>query len=193
MASLMGASVHMVAKVGDDDIGRATISNFRSRGVSTEHVSVATGVASGIAAVSVSADGQNSIVLAPGANLLLGRDDVERAAAAILGSDVLLLQNEAGPAPRARGCAGAVVAAPRVDPAANGVQRRRDGAGAGSPAGRRSTAAPRPASDSDSKAESAASARPQRPARDGVSSGPGPSVKNLPFDPRWTASPFAPR
>ena len=83
--------------------------------------------------------------------------------------------------------------APRVDPAANGVQRRRDGAGAGSPAGRRSTAAPRPASDSDSKAESAASARPQRPARDGVSSGPGPSVKNLPFDPRWTASPFAPR
>ena len=114
MASLMGASVHMVAKVGDDDIGRATISNFRSRGVSTEHVSVATGVASGIAAVSVSADGQNSIVLAPGANLLLGRDDVERAAAAILGSDVLLLQNEAGPAPRARGCAGAVVAAPRA-------------------------------------------------------------------------------
>jgi hypothetical protein len=97
MASLMGAKVHMVSKVGNDDVGRATVANFNRHGVLTDHLTVVDGVASGIAAVSVASDGQNSIVVAPGANLLLSRADVERAADAILQSDVLLLQNEVSP------------------------------------------------------------------------------------------------
>ncbi len=97
MASLMGSSVHMVAKLGDDDIGRATLHNFESRGVCTDFISRASGSASGVAAITVTSDGQNSIVIAAGANLLLGKEDLERAKEAILNCKVLLCQNEVPP------------------------------------------------------------------------------------------------
>ena len=97
MAALMGASVHMVAKLGDDDIGRTTIENFKKYGVNTDFVRTATGTASGVAAISVVQGGQNSIVIAPGANLLLDKSELELAKEAILGCKVLLCQNEIHP------------------------------------------------------------------------------------------------
>ena len=97
MASLMGSSVHMVAKLGDDDIGRSTLRNFEKRGVSTDFISIAPGCASGVAAITVTSNGQNSIVIAAGANHLLGDQDLELAKEAILNCKVLLCQNEVPP------------------------------------------------------------------------------------------------
>ena len=56
------------------------------------------GCASGVAAITVAASGQNSIVLAPGANLRLTEEDIERAHTALLDCAVLLCQNEIPPA-----------------------------------------------------------------------------------------------
>jgi ribokinase len=97
MASLMGSSVHMVAKLGDDDIGKATLRNFENRGVCTDFISIAPGCASGVAAITVTNNGQNSIIIAPGSNLLLGDQDLENAKDAILNCKVLLCQNEIPP------------------------------------------------------------------------------------------------
>src|SRR5512140_1718856 len=52
-AALCGASVAMVARVGDDLFGQATVDNFRSRGVDTTHVKITPGVSSGVAPIFV--------------------------------------------------------------------------------------------------------------------------------------------
>ncbi|HJX96943.1 MAG TPA: PfkB family carbohydrate kinase, partial [Candidatus Acidoferrum sp.] len=58
-ARLCGASVAMVAKVGSDLFGPATIKNFQSQGIDASHVRIAEGVSSGVAPIFVEPGGQN--------------------------------------------------------------------------------------------------------------------------------------
>src|SRR5579883_1849678 len=62
-ASLCGARVSMVARVGDDLFGPATIANFAARGIDTEHVRVTPGVSSGVAPIFVDRSGENRILV----------------------------------------------------------------------------------------------------------------------------------
>src|SRR5579864_9651569 len=48
-ARLCGADVSMVARVGDDLFGPATIANFTARGIEAGHVQITPGIASGVA------------------------------------------------------------------------------------------------------------------------------------------------
>jgi ribokinase len=93
-AALLGSQVEMLARVGDDSVGVATIANFRSRGVKCERVHVTPGHCSGIAPIMVTATGENAIVVVPGANMLLAPADVAAAADMFAGSSALLTQNE---------------------------------------------------------------------------------------------------
>ena len=52
-ASLCGARVSMIARVGDDLFGPATIANFQARGIDTSHVRTTPGVSSGVAPIFV--------------------------------------------------------------------------------------------------------------------------------------------
>src|SRR6195256_6024973 len=54
-----GASVGMVAKVGSDLFGPATIKNFESQGIDASHVLVEPDVSSGVAPIFVDSSGQN--------------------------------------------------------------------------------------------------------------------------------------
>ena len=67
-AKLCGARVSMVARVGDDLFGPATLRNFQERGVETGHVRVTPGVSSGVAPIFVDDAGQNRIMVVQGAN-----------------------------------------------------------------------------------------------------------------------------
>src|SRR5256884_4467356 len=67
-ARLCGAEVAMVARVGDDLFGPATISNFQKLGIDTTHVQVTPGVSSGVAPIFVDSAGQNRILVVKGAN-----------------------------------------------------------------------------------------------------------------------------
>src|SRR6516162_1390650 len=67
-ASLCGARVSMVARVGDDLFGPASIANFQKLGIDTTHVHVTTGVSSGVAPIFVDSSGQNRILVVKGAN-----------------------------------------------------------------------------------------------------------------------------
>src|SRR6516225_11925912 len=58
-----GADVVMVAKVGDDLFGEATVRNFASFGIDTTHVRVVGGVSSGVAPIFVAPDGQNRFIV----------------------------------------------------------------------------------------------------------------------------------
>jgi ribokinase len=82
-AARLGRRVAMVGRVGDDDAGRELLGSLEADAVDTAQVRVVAGVPSGIALITVSEDGENQIVVSPGANARLTPDDVGQAGAAL--------------------------------------------------------------------------------------------------------------
>src|ERR1700676_2668160 len=93
-ARLCGAEVLMIAKVGDDLFGEATIRNFQSYAIDTRHVHVVPGVSTGVAPIFVEPSGQNRIIVVKGANDHLAPADVDDAAAELADVDTIILQFE---------------------------------------------------------------------------------------------------
>ena len=93
-ARLCGARVSMVARVGDDLFGPATIANFRERGIEAGNVWVTPGVSSGVAPIFVDAAGQNRILVVKGANDQVSPADLDAAAGLLRTADCLVLQLE---------------------------------------------------------------------------------------------------
>src|ERR1700693_5032262 len=93
-ARLCGANVGMVAKVGSDLFGPATIKNFESQGIDAKYVGIAEGASSGVAPIFVEPGGQNRIIVVKGANDLLSPADVDAAAAVLGVVDTIILQFE---------------------------------------------------------------------------------------------------
>jgi ribokinase len=93
-ARLCGADVLMIAKVGDDLFGEATIRNFQSFGIDTRHVHVVPGVSTGVAPIFVDPSGQNRIIVVKGANDHLLPADVDAAADELAAVDTIILQFE---------------------------------------------------------------------------------------------------
>jgi ribokinase len=93
-ARLCGAEVHMVARVGDDLFGPATIRNFESYGIDTSHVRLIQGTSSGVAPIFVERSGQNRIFVIKGANDQVRPEDVDLAAPVLRGADCIILQLE---------------------------------------------------------------------------------------------------
>ena len=93
-AKYVGAKVQMVARVGDDLFGPATIKNFKSLKIGTRHVKPVKGVASGVAPIFVDKSGQNRIVVVKGANDKLTAKGVDQAASRLKKADVIILQFE---------------------------------------------------------------------------------------------------
>ena len=93
-AKLCGAEVLMVAHVGDDLFGPATIKNFKKLGIDASHVRQAKGVSSGVAPIFVDSSGQNRIIVVKGANDTLRPSDVDAAADALKHADCIVLQFE---------------------------------------------------------------------------------------------------
>jgi ribokinase len=76
-ARAAGASVAMVARVGDDDAGRLMLEDLVGRGVDVEAVARVAGEYSGSATIAVdSRHGENLIIVDPGANGALESADV---------------------------------------------------------------------------------------------------------------------
>jgi ribokinase len=93
-ARLCGARVSMVARVGDDLFGPATIDNFAARGVDTSHVQMTPGMASGVAPIFVDTAGQNRILVVKGANDRLLPRDIDAATGLLRQADCVVLQLE---------------------------------------------------------------------------------------------------
>jgi ribokinase len=93
-ARLCGADVMMVAKVGNDLFGEATVKNFASYGIDAKHVRIVDGVSSGVAPIFVEPNGQNRIIVVKGANDTLKPADVDAAADALRDVDTIVLQFE---------------------------------------------------------------------------------------------------
>jgi ribokinase len=89
-----GAAVTMLARVGADAGGVAQRNDLAMRGVDVSLVMDTADVATGAAFVTVTPDGENSVVIAPGANGRMQASDVKAVASLISESSVLVAQLE---------------------------------------------------------------------------------------------------
>ena len=93
-ARLCGAEVAMIARVGDDLFGEATVRNFEAQGIDASRVLLSKGASSGVAPIFVDASGQNRIIVVKGANDLLSPADVDAAAEVLSQAQMIILQLE---------------------------------------------------------------------------------------------------
>jgi ribokinase len=93
-AARMGGQVVFVCKVGDDLFGKQALEGFINEGIDTEFAAVDPVRASGTALITVDEKGENSIVVAPGANDALDNHDIDNAASALRTAEIVLLQLE---------------------------------------------------------------------------------------------------
>jgi ribokinase len=89
----LGYPVSMVGKVGDDSFGAALKSGLRNAGVDVKAVRAVKG-SSGVALINIGSDGQNNIVVVPGANGKMLPKDIARHAAILRKAGMLLAQLE---------------------------------------------------------------------------------------------------
>lgn len=94
MAARLGASVSLIAKVGRDVFGDGMLRNCRDQGIDTRFIHLDEQRPSGVAAIVVDDQAQNSILLVPGANDGLSPSDVQAAAPAITGAAIVIGQLE---------------------------------------------------------------------------------------------------
>ena len=93
-AALLGATVTILGRVGEDEFGEPLVRALEEKGIDTGPVERASGVSTGAAFITVTPDGENAITVAPGANRSLAPEDVDAAAGAIGDARVLVAQME---------------------------------------------------------------------------------------------------
>ncbi|NXY72391.1 RBSK Ribokinase, partial [Glareola pratincola] len=94
----LGAKTSLICKVGKDSFGNDYVENLKKNGISTAFVGQTTDAATGTASIIVNSEGQNVIVIVPGANLLLNFEDLKRASDVICKAKVVVCQLEITPA-----------------------------------------------------------------------------------------------
>ncbi len=89
----LGMHVAMVGRVGQDGFADTLVTNLRAEGIDTQWIERTAGP-SGVAIVTVDDQGQNAILVVPGANGQLTPQDVDRCQAAFSTCDWVVLQLE---------------------------------------------------------------------------------------------------
>lgn len=93
-AARAGGLVTLVACLGDDTLGDETLEALAADGIAVDQVRRVADTRSGVALILVDERGENSIAVAPGANALLGPEQVAGCAELLSADDVLLVQLE---------------------------------------------------------------------------------------------------
>ncbi|MDO4665197.1 MAG: ribokinase [Actinomycetaceae bacterium] len=92
-AALAGATTTMIGKVGEDTNAEIALASLRKAGVNLHHVQTST-EPTGLAVVTVAENGENTIIVVPGANGDMDASNLEWAKAALKSADVLVMQAE---------------------------------------------------------------------------------------------------
>ncbi|MES2068713.1 MAG: ribokinase [Pseudomonadota bacterium] len=93
-AARQGAAVAFIGRIGDDGFGQYSLRCLANDGIDVSNLSAVVDVATGVAGIIVTDAGDNSIVLAAGANASLSAADVEAAQSAISSAQLLVCQLE---------------------------------------------------------------------------------------------------
>ena len=101
-AARLGAHVTFVGAAGSDDYGRSLQEMLQQEGIDAAHLMIRQGQSTGVGMIMVDTEGNNAIVVAPGANDLVSPSDIDNIADLIAEADMLLLQMEIPPAANER-------------------------------------------------------------------------------------------
>ncbi len=93
-AARMGASVSLISCLGDDSHGARLREALAPEGLDLSGLRIREKEATGLALITVAEGGENTIVVAPGANASLSPEDIQQSEALIANADVLLMQLE---------------------------------------------------------------------------------------------------
>jgi ribokinase len=93
-ASRMGGNVTFISKTGNDVFGKQSVMLYNAENINTDYVFSDPGLPSGVALITVDANGENCIVVASGANASLSPADINKAAKEIESADMVLMQLE---------------------------------------------------------------------------------------------------
>jgi len=94
-AARAGSKVSFIARVGNDDFGKTAVSGYKKDHINTDHIINDPLYPTGVAIILVDENtGQNSIVVAPGANGQLSVPDIDKAEDEIAHAKVVLMQLE---------------------------------------------------------------------------------------------------
>lgn len=92
--SRLGVPTHLVGRVGGDDFGQSLLVSLQGAGVEIEAVLVDKFTSSGVAAIAVASDGENQIIVIPGANGRIDRTEITQLEKLLPTATLLLLQLE---------------------------------------------------------------------------------------------------
>ncbi|MFY9152245.1 MAG: ribokinase [Prolixibacteraceae bacterium] len=93
-AARLGGKVTFIGKVGDDVFGRQAVRLLENEGINVSCISVDPVNPSGVAMITVDRKGENSIVVASGANASMNPEDFDRAIPELDDADFVLMQLE---------------------------------------------------------------------------------------------------
>ena len=76
-ASLMGAKTRFIGRLGNDKYGNDAIDMYKKLDIDTSAIKIDSGIHTGIGPIFIDSRGQNSIMVVPGANYNLSREDID--------------------------------------------------------------------------------------------------------------------
>ncbi|MFP5110972.1 ribokinase [Bacillaceae bacterium C204] len=93
-AARLGGDVTMIGKLGEDDFGREHIDALKSENINHHSILFDSQASTGVGNVVIDSNGNNRIIVVPGANLKLSEKDIEAFENVIINSDIVVLQLE---------------------------------------------------------------------------------------------------
>jgi ribokinase len=92
-AAKLGGRVSMIGKLGNDNYGEQLLLNLKNNNIKTDGIIRCKDI-TGTAVIEVDSAGNNSIVVIPGSNLKLSKEDIDSMDKLIDESDIVILQQE---------------------------------------------------------------------------------------------------
>jgi ribokinase len=90
----LGGEVSFISQLGKDLFGQQNLANYQLEGINTSHIQLNPDKPSGVALITVDKSGENTIIVAPGANEALSIKDIHKAINLFETADIILVQLE---------------------------------------------------------------------------------------------------
>lgn len=93
-AARLGAEVAMIGSVGRDAFGSELLEIMRQEHIDVRHIAQSNSQATGVASIVVDGEGENRIIVVPGANIELGPADIQALEHVISEAEMIVMQLE---------------------------------------------------------------------------------------------------
>lgn len=93
-AARLGGEITMIGRVGKDTFGSELLEIMRQEAINIEHISVSEQQATGVASIVIEEDGENRIIVVPGANIELTVEDIQKLESVISQAQLVVMQLE---------------------------------------------------------------------------------------------------